>query len=386
MGKRAAIAEANKPIRKTLRPCKAESKNWDTTENLYIEGDNLEVLKLLQESYLGKVKMIYIDPPYNTGNDFIYRDDFKQTQQEYEEQAGLFDEEENRLFKNTETNGRFHSDWCSMMYKTFMISKNLLSNDGVIFISIGVEELVNLKKICDEVFGEKNFIEIFSWVKTSTPPSLDGKTNEYILCYEKKKNEIKYNAELLDGGDQPLLNTGNSIKILNFPKDKVEFAKQAFVDGIYEPYQTDRVRLLDRIEIINGKSLNDFRLEGEFKWSQEFLNDEINKGTTFIIKSKLLSIRFIRVEEGFKRFMQGYSSITVKNSSINLIKSNVRYALYPVWILNTSWNDKKYTFAMNGQTGKFVGDLPMDKRLFWKWFGAVFAVTSLISLAIGFLL
>ncbi len=304
VGKRAAIAEANKPIRKTLRPCKAESKNWDTTENLYIEGDNLEVLKLLQESYLGKVKMIYIDPPYNTGNDFIYRDDFKQTQQEYEEQAGLFDEEENRLFKNTETNGRFHSDWCSMMYKTFMISKNLLSNDGVIFISIGVEELVNLKKICDEVFGEKNFIEIFSWVKTSTPPSLDAKsrkTNEYILCYEKKKNEIKYNAELLDGGDQPLLNTGNSIKILNFPKDKVEFAKQAFVDGIYEPYQTDRVRLLDRIEIINGKSLNDFRLEGEFKWSQEFLNDEINKGTTFIIKSKLLSIRFIRVEEGFKR-------------------------------------------------------------------------------------
>lgn len=122
-----------------------------------------------------------------------------------------------------------------------------------------------------------------------------------IYCVMKrKKNEIKYNAELLDGGDQPLLNTGNSIKILNFPKDKVEFAKQAFVDGIYEPYQTDRVRLLDRIEIINGKSLNDFRLEGEFKWSQEFLNDEINKGTTFIIKSKLLSIRFIRLKKDLK--------------------------------------------------------------------------------------
>ena len=116
MGKRAAIAEANNPIRKTLLPCKADSKNLDTTENYNIEGDNVEVLKLLQESYLCKVKMIYIDPPYNTGNDFIYRDDFKQTQQEYEEQAGLFDEEENRLFKNTETNGRFHSDWCSMMY------------------------------------------------------------------------------------------------------------------------------------------------------------------------------------------------------------------------------------------------------------------------------
>lgn len=158
VGKRAAIAEANKPIRKTLRPCKAESKNWDTTENLYIEGDNLEVLKLLQESYLGKVKMIYIDPPYNTGNDFIYRDDFKKTQQEYEEQAGLFDEDENRLFKNTETNGRFHSDWCSMMYSRLMLAKNFLSDDGVIFISIDDNEQDNLKKICNEIFGEQNFI------------------------------------------------------------------------------------------------------------------------------------------------------------------------------------------------------------------------------------
>ena len=158
VGKKAAIVEANKPIRKTLRPCVAESKDWDTTENLYIEGDNLEVLKLLQESYLGKVKMIYIDPPYNTGNDFIYADDFMRSQEEENEQMGMYDEDENRLFKNTDTNGRFHSDWCSMIYSRLMLARNLLTDDGVIFISIDDNEQENLKKICDEVFGGHNFI------------------------------------------------------------------------------------------------------------------------------------------------------------------------------------------------------------------------------------
>lgn len=197
VGKRAAIAEANKPIRKTLRPCKDESKNWDTTENLYIEGDNLEVLKLLQESYLGKVKMIYIDPPYNTGNDFIYRDDFKQTHQEYDEQAGLFDEDENRLFKNTETNGRFHSDWCSMMYSRLMLAKNFLSDDGVIFISIDDNEQENLKKICDEVFGESNFLAQIIWERAYSPINLMkhfSTSHDYILCYAKELNMAECNG------------------------------------------------------------------------------------------------------------------------------------------------------------------------------------------------
>ena len=140
IGKRAAIAEAGRPIRKTLRPCVEESKDLDTTENLYIEGDNLDVLKLLQESYLGKVKMIYIDPPYNTGNDFIYRDDFSQSREEYEEEAGVYDEEGDRLFRNTESNGRFHSDWCSMMYPRLVLARNLLSQEGVIFISNANQE------------------------------------------------------------------------------------------------------------------------------------------------------------------------------------------------------------------------------------------------------
>ena len=158
VGKKAAIVESNKPIRKTLRPCKEESVNWDTTENLYIEGDNLEVLKLLQESYLGAIKMIYIDPPYNTGSDFIYRDDFKQSADEYEDDLGVYDEEGNRMFKNTDSNGRFHSDWCSMIYSRLTLARNLLSEEGIIFMSIDDNEYENLKKISDEVFGAQNYI------------------------------------------------------------------------------------------------------------------------------------------------------------------------------------------------------------------------------------
>lgn len=188
VGKKASIAEANKPIRKTLRPCKEESVNWDTTENLYIEGDNLEVLKLLQESYLGKVKMIYIDPPYNTGNDFIYRDDFKQSADEYEDDLGVYDDDGNRMFKNTDSNGRFHSDWCSMIYSRMMLARNLLTDDGAIFISIDDNEQENLKKCCDEVFGARNFIAQIAWEKVHTRKNSAinfSSSHEYILCYAK---------------------------------------------------------------------------------------------------------------------------------------------------------------------------------------------------------
>lgn len=192
VGKKAAIVEANKPIRKTLRPCKEDSVNWDTTENLYIEGDNLEVLKLLQESYLGAVNVIYIDPPYNTGNDFIYQDDFRVSSDEYEEQTGMFDEENNRLFKNTDSNGRFHSDWCSMIYSRLMLARNLLADDGVIFISIDDHEEENMKKICDEIFGADNFIAVFPRLATKS-----GKTpltymisHDYVLCYTKSRHDI----------------------------------------------------------------------------------------------------------------------------------------------------------------------------------------------------
>ena len=157
VGKKAAMAEAARPITKTLRPVKEDSRDWDTTQNLYIEGDNLEVLKILQESYLGKVKMIYIDPPYNTGHDFIYRDKRQRSQQEENEQLGMYDEDGNQMFENTESNGRFHSDWCTMFFTRLQVAKSLLADDGAIFISIDDGELENVKKICDEIFGASNF-------------------------------------------------------------------------------------------------------------------------------------------------------------------------------------------------------------------------------------
>ena len=187
VGKKAAIVEANKPIRKTLRPCPEESKNWDTTENLYIEGDNLEVLKLLQEAYLGKVKMIYIDPPYNTGNDFIYADDFMRSQEEENEQMGMYDEDENRLFKNTDSNGRFHSDWCSMMYSRLMLARNLLVDNGALFISIDENEQTNTKKLCEEIFGEENKVAEFIVIRAEGGGMAKQviKGHDYLFVYAK---------------------------------------------------------------------------------------------------------------------------------------------------------------------------------------------------------
>jgi adenine-specific DNA-methyltransferase len=215
VGKREAVREAGRPVRKTLRPCPEESKEWDTTENLYIEGDNLDVLKLLQESYLGKVKMIYIDPPYNTGNDFVYRDRFAQNREEYEEEAGVYDEDGDRLFKNTETNGRFHSDWCSMIYPRLVLARNLLRDDGVIFISIDDNEVAQLRKICDEVFGESNYIGQISNVNNPKGRSDDkfiASSEEFLLVYAKtidstswygfeqgKEIITRYNKTDLDG-------------------------------------------------------------------------------------------------------------------------------------------------------------------------------------------
>lgn len=188
VGKKAAVVEANKPIRKTLRPCREESVDWDNTGNLYIEGDNLEVLKLLQESYLARIKMIYIDPPYNTGNDFIYRDNFAQTAEVYAEQAGVYGENGERLFKNTDGNGRFHSDWCSMIYSRLMLARNLLTDDGVIFISIDENEITNLRKICDEIFGNRQFIAQITLLCNPKGRSQDkyiANCHEYILIYSK---------------------------------------------------------------------------------------------------------------------------------------------------------------------------------------------------------
>ena len=165
-GKKQAILTANSPINATLRPCREESVDFDKTKNLYIEGDNLDVLKLLRHTYLNKVKMIYIDPPYNTGSDFVYGDDFATSVEEYLKASKSYDEQGNKLFQNNDSNGKFHSDWLSMMYMRLKLAKDLLTDDGVIFISIGEKEQANIKKICDEIFGEFNFITDFIWEKT----------------------------------------------------------------------------------------------------------------------------------------------------------------------------------------------------------------------------
>lgn len=204
VGKRQAIAEAARPTTKTLRPVKADSRNWDTTENLYIEGDNLEVLKILQESYLGKIKMIYIDPPYNTGHDFLYKDNCYHSQVEEDSLAGVYDEEGNRLFENTESNGRFHSDWCSMIYSRLQLARNFLSNDGVMFISIDENEFEKLLLCCREIFGDEQ-VEYVLWRKVGDGDAGAGRMkityrfrcdHEYIIMCFRNKNSVYFNRVL----------------------------------------------------------------------------------------------------------------------------------------------------------------------------------------------
>lgn len=303
VGKQAARAEVLRPINKTLRPCPSEdeSVDWKNTQNLYIEGDNLEVLKLLQKSYLGKIKMIYIDPPYNTGNDFVYHDDRSRSLKEEDRVAGNIDELGNRFRKNTDANGRFHSDWCSMLYSRIMIAHTLLCDDGVIFISIDDNELVNLKKICDEVFGERNFIDIFNWAKTETPENLSKKSKqiiEYVLCYQKTLNSSKFKGiKKASVSSNGLLNQPNKFKLLVFPANVV---KTSIRDGVIKAgkYGTDAydVNLLEDTEVKDGLFIKPVPLEAKFKWSQENLEAEIANGTEIRIPTMRFSPSYEKQE------------------------------------------------------------------------------------------
>lgn len=264
VGKKAAIVEANKPIRKTLRPCVAESKDWDNTENLYIEGDNLEVLKLLQESYLGKVKMIYIDPPYNTGNDFIYADDFMRSQEEENAQMGMYDEDKNRLFKNTDTNGRFHSDWCSMIYSRLMLARNLLMEDGVIFISIDDNELSSLIDIGKEIFGFDNYVATFVWEKRKTRENrkIVSVRHDYIICFtktfEQRSNAIgleEMNDEAIDRYKNPD-NDPRGYGHLYLPLHKVDTQQNPNFIRLYHQRGCLLILLLDHVGVIRKNACN----------------------------------------------------------------------------------------------------------------------------------
>lgn len=315
VGKKAAIVEAGRPIRKTLRPCVEESRDWDTTENLYIEGDNLDVLKLLQESYLGKVKMIYIDPPYNTGGDFLYRDDFSLAREEYDTEAGVYSEDCYRLFKNTETNGRFHSDWCSMIYPRLVLARNLLDPDGVIFISISEEEVHTLKQICNEVFGESNFRNaIFTrrYDKNINRQFMEQGLStmntglEYILMYSRRQST-----------------TYNPV----FRESSEERATQGYWKGFWN--DADRPTMRYNVLGVTPDS-------GQWKWRKELAEEAVNNYIEFSEKfSKKMSLEEYWESTGkTKKFIRRNPNGRGKNQGVEHWVAPASGILR-----NTNWSD-----------------------------------------------
>ena len=289
--KRAAIRLANAPINKTLRPCRDESVDFDNTENLYIEGDNLEVLKLLRENYLGKVKMIYIDPPYNTGNDFVYNDDFAQGKVEFEAQSGLFDDEGNRMVdpmvQNTESNGRFHTDWLNMIYPRLKVAKDLLADDGVIFISIDDNEVENLRKVCDEIFGENNFVDALHWKKKKQPSFLarhTAKVMEYVIVYAKSKWDLeKLSIETLSDATKKVINISNPECVRHF---KAGFRVKVGLNGVI-PKGRYRIKTMDveylaDIEYVDGYAINPVDVKARFSVGQSNIDKYIDEDLLFI--------------------------------------------------------------------------------------------------------
>lgn len=301
-GKQAARREAAVPITDTLRPVPEDSVDWDTTQNLYIEGDNLRVLKLLQRGYMGKVKMIYIDPPYNTGNDFVYHDDFAHSAAEEDLAAGNIDIEGIRYRRNTDSNGRFHSDWCSMMLSRLLVAHSLLSEDGVVFISIDDNEVHNLRKICDEVFGEKNFIGQWSWFKSATPPNLSKKIKknlEYILVYQKGSNNDTFRGVIKESAsDDPSTKPQNAFKTWTFPPNTLHCK---LPNGIIKQgtYGTEKFpnELLNDLVVQDGRNQNEVSFRNRFIWTQETLDEQLSNGTTVRL-SKQLVISYKKAEYG----------------------------------------------------------------------------------------
>lgn len=294
--KKKSVLLANAPINKTLRPCREESVDFDTTENLYIEGDNLEVLKLLQETYLGKIKMIYIDPPYNTGNDFVYEDDFAQSTDEYLANSGQFDEDGNRMVQNTESNGRFHTDWLNMIYPRLRIAKNMLAGNGVIFISIDDNEIENMKKLCDEVYGATSFVAQLVWEKKKKGSFLSKSiTNvkEYILVYCKNIDGFEgLIGEINDEEETyPCINAVNKRELRTIPagieskyRDKDFFMPK----GSEISDTTMSIVLHSDLVIKNGVLAEELTLEGNWRYSQAAMKEYALKKELYITRDLYL--------------------------------------------------------------------------------------------------
>lgn len=297
-GKREAKQEAYRQIDKCLRPCPEESVNWDTTGNLYIEGDNLDALKLLRNTYAGKVKMIYIDPPYNTGHDFIYDDDFTRTKADYDAESGDYDEEGGRLVANPESNGRFHSDWCSMMYPRLLLARDLLSEDGLLFVSIDDSEAANARKLLDDVFGQQGFITQFCWEKTQhfgRQRKNCYNNVDYVLCYARQISsdgikELLVERVKTELEDAPLYNASNNVSTLTFPPKSVKFN---LPDGRYRETTSEDYELLDEVAVVDGWNSNTFRLVFRSRWSADTVLREVEKGTRYWVKTQKFAIRAI---------------------------------------------------------------------------------------------
>ncbi|MEM9887355.1 MAG: site-specific DNA-methyltransferase [Bacteroidota bacterium] len=293
-GKKDCFNTIQAPSIATLKAAEVESVDWEETENLFIEGDNLEVLKLLQKPYYGKVKIIYIDPPYNTGKEFIYTDKYQVGVDAYLAYTEQANDNGYKFSTNTELEGRYHSNWLNMMYPRLFLARNLLQESGVIFISIDENELNNLLSMCNEIFGEENFIEIFSWIKSETPANLSTKTKkavEYILCYQKARDNNKFVGLKKDSkSSNGLMNKTNPINKLIFPKDVVG---TGLTDGIYKKgtYGTKSYHIILHEDtcVKNGLFVEKVILSGNFKWTQAKLEAEIEKGTTVSIRTASFS-------------------------------------------------------------------------------------------------
>jgi len=285
-GKGRALRLSQTPSLGTLRPCKEESKNWDTTQNLYIEGDNLEVLKLLQKSYYGKIKMIYIDPPYNTGKDFVYRDDFHDSLENYKRITGQVDSNGKAISTNTETSGRYHTDWLNMMYPRLRLARNLLSDNGVIFISIDDNEVDNLKKICNEVFGEDNFVGQFIWKKKQGGGNDSNHIvveHEYIICYSKNKLNLKLNLDRnykLDDTLYPFKDEKGEYGLITLDKSSIQFSKSL----VFEITGPNGEKYLPRI--IKGK-------QSCWRWSKAKVD---NQYEDLVFKNNKVYTKYYRPE------------------------------------------------------------------------------------------
>ena len=332
-GKTQSIKESQKQSAGTLRPCKYESKNWDLTQNLYIEGDNLEVLKLLQKGYYNKIRAIYIDPPYNTGKDFIYSDNYRDNLHNYLEISGQISNSGEReranvkLSTNTETSGRYHSNWLNMMYPRIKLARNLLTDDGLIFISIDDNEVNNLKKLCDEVFGEENFIENYIWENTFRPDNsskINRKNSEFVLCYAKYRRNINQliGGKSVSDGLPSLTKNSMNKTTLHFDANVV---KTYLGDGIYLKGDKGSYYLEDDVEVKDNIIINEFSLTGRVIWGQDYLDSQLAKGTEIIIKNE----SFVPYTKKNEPTIQSPNKIIPKDKVGDILRANAeRDALF----------------------------------------------------------